>query len=189
MFGQAFYQLIVTLIILFNGHIMFASTEGNAEWDGNTFDGSPAVTAEVMTKQKEVFPGSPDTQLRLGWFAGCTPSQHYTMLFNCFVMMTIFNQFAARKLRGEMNFFAGIMGNKPFLILSVTELLLQILFVQAAGPAAGCYSLGLTGGQWAWCILFGALGWGWQLFLNKVGVQLGFTGGDDVLPSKTNGEA
>lgn len=186
MFGQAFYQLIVTLIILFNGHIAFSSTEGNAEWEGNTVDGSPAVSAEVMAKQMEVFPGSPDQQIRLGWFAGCTPSQHYTMLFNCFVVMTVFNQFAARKLRGEMQFFSGIMGNRPFLLLSGVEFLLQILFVQLAGPAAGCYNLGLTGGQWGFCIMFGVIGWGWQLVLNLVGVQLGFTGGDDVLPTKKN---
>ena len=98
--------------------------------------------------------------------------------------MTLFNQFASRKLRGEMNFFSGITGNKPFMILSVVELLLQLLFVQAAGPAAGCYSLGLTGGQWGWCILFGFFGWLWQLVLNNIGENLGWTGGDDVLPTK-----
>merc|ERR1711871_329464 len=179
MFGQAFFQLIITLVILFNGHISFFTDEANTEWEGKG-----RVTNEVLQKQKELFPNSPTEQLRLGWFAGCEPSQHYTMLFNAFVMMTLFNQFASRKLRGEMNFFSGITGNKPFMILSVVELLLQLLFVQAAGPAAGCYSLGLTGGQWGWCIFFGFLGWGWQLVLNNVGEKLGWTGGDDVLPTK-----
>ena len=58
----------------------------------------------------------------MGWFSGCTPTQHYTMLFNTFVMMTLFNQFAARKLNGEWNFFAGIQNNNTFLVLSVVEM-------------------------------------------------------------------
>ena len=107
-------------------------------------------------------------QLKMGWFSGCTPTQHYTMLFNTFVMMTLFNQFAARKLNGEWNFFAGIQNNNTFLVLSVVEMGLQILFVQAFGSVVGCVPGGLTGGQWGWSILFGFLGWIWQLCINMI---------------------
>merc|ERR1711871_994228 len=120
MFGQAFFQLIVTLILLFNGHLMFWYNESNVE----------SAVNDVLLKQQDVFPGSSDQQLRLGWFAGCEPSQQYTMLFNAFVMMTLFNQFSSRKLRGETNFFEGITGNKPFMVLCVIEFSLQFLFVQ-----------------------------------------------------------
>ena len=162
MFGQAFYQLIVTLIILFNGHLMFWSTEENTE--------NPSE--EVLAKQMDVFPGSSKDQLRLGWFAGCQPSQQYTMLFNAFVMMTLFNQFSSRKLRGESNFFEGITGNKPFMILSVIELVLQFLFVQFSGTPAGSYSKGITGGQWAYCLLFGLIGWVWQFAINTIAQRI-----------------
>ena len=83
-------------------------------------------------------------------------------------MMTLFNQFAARKLNGEWNFFAGIQNNNTFLVLSVVEMGLQILFVQAFGSVVGCVPGGLTGGQWCWSILFGFLGWIWQLCINMV---------------------
>ena len=83
-------------------------------------------------------------------------------------MMTLFNQFASRKLNGESNFFAGIQNNNTFLVLSVVELGLQILFVQAFGAVVGCVPGGLTGGQWGWCILFGFIGWVWQLGINML---------------------
>ena len=107
-------------------------------------------------------------QLRIGWFAGCAPSQHYTMLFNTFVMMTLFNQFASRKLHGELNFFTGLLANKPFIVLSVIELGLQALFVRALGASVGCVPGGLTGHQWGWCLLFGLIVWFYQLGINKL---------------------
>merc|ERR1711871_1011876 len=51
------------------------------------------------------------------------PSKHYTLLFNAFVCMTLFNQINARKLNFERNVFEGIMSNKLFLILVAIELL------------------------------------------------------------------
>ena len=33
------------------------------------------------------------------------PSQHFTIIFNTFVMMTLFNEFNARKVHGERNVF------------------------------------------------------------------------------------
>jgi len=160
MFLQAAYQLIISCIILFRGHLLFYSDESNVEGPG-----------AMLAKQNEVFTDLSaeqiaGKQLRLGWFAGCAPSQHYTMLFNAFVMMTLFNQFASRKLNGENNIFEGIQSNKPFLVLSVLELGLQILFVQFFGAPVGCSPKGLTGGQWAWCLLFGLIGWVWQIGIN-----------------------
>jgi magnesium-transporting ATPase (P-type) len=160
MFLQAAYQLIISCIILFRGHLLFYSEEPNVEGPG-----------AMLAKQNEVFTDLSaeqigGKQLRLGWFAGCAPSQHYTMLFNAFVMMTLFNQFASRKLNGENNIFEGLLSNRPFLVLSVLELGLQILFVQAFGAPVGCSPLGLTGAQWGWCLLFGFIGWIWQVGIN-----------------------
>ena len=33
------------------------------------------------------------------------PSQHFTIVFNAFVMMTLFNEINARKIHGERNVF------------------------------------------------------------------------------------
>ena len=167
MFLQALYQLIVSCIILFRGHLYFYANEGGTNAVNVVTDGV------MLNKQNEVYSDLTDfqksgQQLKMGWFSGCTPTQHYTMLFNTFVMMTLFNQFAARKLNGEWNFFAGIQNNNTFLVLSVVEMGLQILFVQAFGSVVGCVPGGLTGGQWGWSILFGFLGWIWQLCINMI---------------------
>ena len=166
MFAQAAYQFTVSCIILFRGHLLFydASAANPA---------SETPSANMLAKQNTLFEGLTDAQklggqLRIGWFAGCAPSQHYTMLFNTFVMMTLFNQFASRKLHGELNFFTGLLANKPFIVLSVIELGLQALFVQALGAPVGCVPGGLTGGQWGWCLLFGLIGWFYQLAINVV---------------------
>lgn len=164
MFAQAAYQFVVSCVILFRGHLIF--------YDANAANpASETPSAPMLLKQNTLFEGLTEAQikggqLRIGWFAGCAPSQHYTMLFNAFVMMTLFNQFSSRKLHGELNFFTGLLANKPFIVLSVVELGLQALFVQALGAPVGCVPGGLTGGQWGWCLLFGLIGWGYQLAIN-----------------------
>jgi Ca2+ transporting ATPase len=45
--------------------------------------------------------------------AGREPSQHFTLVFNAFVLMTLFNEINSRKLHGERWVFKGIFSN-PF---------------------------------------------------------------------------
>jgi magnesium-transporting ATPase (P-type) len=155
MLGQAAYQLMITLIILFKGHVLFFDTEAN---------GGQVATYDTSDVQFKIFPD--EKQIKIGWFAGCEASQHYTMLFNAFVVMTLFNQVAARKLKAEMNLFEGVFNNMYFVVLVTIETVLQVLLVQFAGTVFKCYTGGLTGYQWGMCILFGFLGWIWQLVLN-----------------------
>lgn len=42
-------------------------------------------------------------------------SRHFTMIFNTFVMMQIFNFLNARKIMDEVNVFSGIFTNSMFL--------------------------------------------------------------------------
>ncbi|CAF1575793.1 unnamed protein product, partial [Didymodactylos carnosus] len=42
------------------------------------------------------------------------PNQHFTIVFNAFVLMTLFNEINARKLHGERNVFKGILSNPVF---------------------------------------------------------------------------
>merc|ERR1719258_347059 len=146
---------MITLIILFKGHVLFFDTEEN---------GGQIAPSDKNDVQYKIF--SDEDQLKIGWFAGCEASQHYTMLFNAFVMMTLFNQIAARKLKAEMNIFEGVTDNIYFVVLVLLETTLQVLLVQFAGDVFKCYKGGLTGTQWGFCILFGLLGWIWQLALN-----------------------
>jgi hypothetical protein len=45
------------------------------------------------------------------------PSQHFTLVFNAFVLMTLFNEINARKIHGERNVFEGIHKNPYFYII------------------------------------------------------------------------
>lgn len=45
---------------------------------------------------------------------GQPPSQHFTIIFNSFVMMTLFNEFNARKIHGQRNVFEGVFTNPIF---------------------------------------------------------------------------
>jgi len=52
-------------------------------------------------------------QLQSDSRAGRETSAQFTIVFNAFVLMTLFNEINSRKLHGERNVFKGIFGN-PF---------------------------------------------------------------------------
>ena len=45
------------------------------------------------------------------------PSLHFTIIFNTFVMMTLFNEIYCRKLQNERNPFQGIHQNLVFCVI------------------------------------------------------------------------
>src|SRR5262245_10418042 len=64
--------------------------------------------------------------------------EHYTLIFNTFIMMQFCNTLNCRSIRPghrwtEWNPFSGIHQNKIFLLLLSVCLLLQILFVEFGG--------------------------------------------------------
>lgn len=54
------------------------------------------------------------------------PSQHYTIVFNTFVMMQIFNEINARKIHGERNVFAGVFKNPIFCSIVLGTFVVQV---------------------------------------------------------------
>ncbi|XP_058044031.1 plasma membrane calcium-transporting ATPase 1-like [Ahaetulla prasina] len=108
------------------------------------------------------------------------PTQHYTLIFNTFVMMQIFNEINARKIHGERNVFSGIFKNCIFCGVTLGTLIIQVIIVQFGGKPFSCTSL--TPEQWLWSIFFGmgSLLWGqliisiptrYMWFLKEVGEQ------------------
>lgn len=95
-------------------------------------------------------------------------SRQYTIIFNTYVMMQLFNEINCRMLNGELNVFSGISRNKYFVGIWLTTIGLQCLFTNIGGPVVGCSSKGLTAGQWAVCMILGAGVIPWQLFVNVV---------------------
>ncbi|XP_046730684.1 plasma membrane calcium-transporting ATPase 4 isoform X3 [Silurus meridionalis] len=88
------------------------------------------------------------------------PSEHYTIIFNVFVMMQLFNEINARKIHGERNVFEGIHRNPIFCSVVLGTFILQIIIVQLGGKPFSCTALTLD--QWLWCIFIGVgeLLWG-----------------------------
>uniref|UniRef100_A0A668A6K6 Calcium-transporting ATPase n=1 Tax=Myripristis murdjan TaxID=586833 RepID=A0A668A6K6_9TELE len=82
------------------------------------------------------------------------PSEHYTIVFNTFVMMQLFNEINARKIHGERNVL------RAFLTTPSSVLLCLIVIVQFGGKPFSCVALTID--QWLWCTFlgFGSLLWG-----------------------------
>ncbi|KAE8296637.1 Plasma membrane calcium-transporting ATPase 1 [Larimichthys crocea] len=106
------------------------------------------------------------------------PSEHYTIVFNTFVLMQIFNEFNARKIHGERNVFEGVFNNIIFCSIVLGTFVIQIIIVQFGGKPFSCVSLTIE--QWLWCIFLGlgSLLWGqlvssvptsWLKFLKTAG--------------------
>ena len=54
------------------------------------------------------------------------PTQHFTIIFNTFVMMTLFNEINARKIHGERNVFKGLHRNPLFIGIWIATFLIQV---------------------------------------------------------------
>ncbi|KAF0697930.1 Aste57867_11427 [Aphanomyces stellatus] len=108
---QSVFQLIVVLVLVFKGDVLFDIPSGRFT----------------------------DQNLPLG--ARNPPSQHYTIVFNTFVFLQLFNELNARKIHDEINIFEGIAGNHIFLAISAFQVAAQVVICQLGGRAFGCASL------------------------------------------------
>ncbi|KAH8331325.1 hypothetical protein KR074_003549 [Drosophila pseudoananassae] len=88
------------------------------------------------------------------------PTQHFTIIFNTFVMMTLFNEINARKIHGQRNVIEGLFTNPIFYTIWIFTMISQVLIIQYGKMAFSTKALTLD--QWLWCIFFGigTLVWG-----------------------------
>jgi magnesium-transporting ATPase (P-type) len=148
--GQMLYQLTVMCVLLFT----------SPDWLPANSNGTPVA---------EYPPASGKTEDK--------DYTKWTILFNTFVMLQLFNQFNSRKLQTperlhthwqEWNVFVGISTNKTFLVIMAVEFVLQVLIVQYAGVAFRLTETGLSGGQWGLCLGFGVFSLIWQFAINAL---------------------
>jgi len=99
------------------------------------------------------------------------PSVHYTMVFNTFVLMQVFNEINSRKVDLQKNVFEGIFTNWIFVGIICTTVVVQILIVQFGGQAIRCAPLNWI--QWLYCvgIAYFSLPWGFILRLIPVPLE------------------
>ena len=54
------------------------------------------------------------------------PSEHFTIIFNAFVMMTLFNEINARKIHGQRNVFSGVFTNPIYYVIWFATFISQV---------------------------------------------------------------
>ena len=69
------------------------------------------------------------------------PTIHYTMVFNVFVMLQVFNEFNSRKINNEANIFSHIFDNPMFWYIIVGTIIVQIIIVEIGGDIMSTASL------------------------------------------------
>ena len=140
MIGQATYQVCVVMVILFEGPDIWGYKAGDqVEQDDSLYEGYIGENSE-----------------------------HYTMIFNAFVWMQLFNEINCRHLHGEINVFEGLFRNKLFCFIWIITAVLQVIMVQFGSHAIHVKEDGLNGEIWGYCILFGLGSFPIQQIINCV---------------------
>jgi magnesium-transporting ATPase (P-type) len=83
------------------------------------------------------------------------PTIHYTMVFNTFVFMQVFNEINSRKVGVEMNVFKGFFTNFLFVGVIAFTTVVQILVVEFGGRFTMTTHLPFN--MWLWSIGLGLL--------------------------------
>ncbi|CAF4320397.1 unnamed protein product, partial [Rotaria sordida] len=96
------------------------------------------------------------------------PSEHFTMIFNVFVLMNLFNAINCRKIHCEKNIFHGISKNPIFYGIWIVTFIVQIVLVQYGSFTFSCVALAFQ--QWIWCLLFGVSVLLWNQVLSLIPV-------------------
>ena len=131
-------------------------------------------------------------------------TQHYTIVFNTFVLMTLFNEFNSRKLLHEWNVLdigqkdapcmCGFLNNMAFAIIVFVSIGFQVMVVQIPGLNEWFTCVALDGRQWGVCLAFGIGVWPVQFLINifsRLGLGLGVCDkiqAKDVLVDEEEGE-
>uniref|UniRef100_A0A183BP50 Calcium-transporting ATPase n=1 Tax=Globodera pallida TaxID=36090 RepID=A0A183BP50_GLOPA len=137
-----------------------------------------------------IFAGSNLFDISSGLYAPLhsPPSQHFTIVFNTFVMMTLFNEINARKIHGERNVFQGVFTNPIYCTIWAFTLIVQFVIVEFGGRWFSTEPLTLD--QWLWCLAFGVGSLLWAQVVTTIptkGLPKSLTiGGGEVEPDTAN---
>ena len=85
----------------------------------------------------------------------------------------------SRKINAQINIFEGIFSNPAFMIVWTIIVIIQILCAQLFGRFVSVHKNGLTGTQWAYCLLIALVTFPINLFLKYVPDTMCLTLGDE----------
>lgn len=170
--GIALYEVIVIFVIVFAGEYMIPESDKDMAVYGRDFsDDEDALYFECNEAEVEhassyaqegmIFPGRlydwKSKPLYKCYKELLGNSRHFTLVFNSFIYMQVFNMFNARKIYDEKNVFKGIGANKHFWGVWLVIALFQIVITQFTGKLFEVSSDGLTWEQWLISIGLGVL--------------------------------
>ena len=96
---------------------------------------------------------------------------HFTIFFNIFVFMQVFNSINARKLqKDELNVFTGIMGNWLYILIQTIIIVGQIILVTFGGRAVRTHALSLK--QHGVCLFISSLTLVWGFFVKLLPIDV-----------------
>jgi len=84
-------------------------------------------------------------------------TSHMTIIFNTFVLYTLFNQLNSRIIDDSFNIFLDLHKNLYFIAIEIAEFGLHAILIQFSGNLFKCTRRGLTSYQWGICIGFGSI--------------------------------
>jgi len=105
------------------------------------------------------------------YFMSVYGSAHITVVFNTFVIYTLFNQINVRKIDDSYNTFMNLHLNWTFIVLFLIEFGMQVIIVQASGIAFKVSIYGLDGPQWGICIGLSLITFIVNLILKPIPIQ------------------
>lgn len=166
--GQSIYQLIVLLVILFEGNRFITEVNPDMrEWGYSLLKCYQENATDLIFFRGEIenrdiylisglesnfdigynstFYNNPHCQMKFPnktnieggykhFIDEMYATTHYTLLFNTFVLMQLFNQISCRILDDSLNIFKRINTNFLFLVIWAIEFIGQVLIVEVTGP-------------------------------------------------------
>lgn len=93
--------------------------------------------------------------------------KHYSIFFNVFVILQIFNEINARKLKHhELNVFENFFNNPMFLIIIVGTIIIQLTMIKFGGKSMKTVELSFD--ENVLCLVLGSFSLIWGLFIKLV---------------------
>ncbi len=113
--GMSIYQSILVFALIFVGEY-FIPDEVVTSSDGICYPINDDNPDSLLIHSGRLYDWDGE-ELYKQWEADCGSSRHFTIVFNVFVWLQIFNMLNARKINDELNIFVGIFENSMFLIV------------------------------------------------------------------------
>ena len=160
-------------------HFCYEKMPGNAPKDNIIFGISPKWSKNIKLKRfnnPEINCGIYGSKLDLSlayneYYSLNANSAHLTIIFNVFVLYTLFNQVNCRVIDDSYHIFIRISKNNLFPIITISELVLQIIIVETGASVFKCTERGLTSGQWFTCLGFSLLTFVLSLIIKMIPIN------------------